>query len=316
MPAAAGTRCLACGADELRHWRSVRSFDRRSSRPTYGLARCESCGSAITEGHQAGDAGSLYRGGQYGHPRPAVDRLLEPLRRLGDRSTLGALGEIPAGSTVLDFGAGDGRLLALLQARGCEVRGVEPFADSYPPGLAIECVRIDEAEIPPSSADVVVLWHTLEHLDDPAKALRLGARALRPDGRLVVSVPALDSLQARIGGDRWFHLDVPRHAVHFTHAGISRLVERCGMRVVRRQNGSVDQNLLGMAQTLLNRLTTQPNVAFRALKGDRAGVRRRELVTSALAGVPAVLVGSMIEATAMATRRAGVMVVHAVPCDS
>ena len=316
MPSAGGTECLACGADELRPWLSVPSFDRRSSRPRYGLARCQSCGSAITEGHRAADVGPLYRGGQYGRPRPAVDRLLEPLRRLGDRSILGALGEIPPGSNVLDFGAGDGRLLALLQARGCEVRGIEPFAQSYPAGLAIECVRIDEAEIPPSSADVVILWHTLEHLEDPAKAVRLAARALRPGGRLVVSVPALDSLQARIGGDRWFHLDVPRHAVHFTHAGISRLVERCGMRVVRRQNGTVDQNLLGMAQTLLNRLTTHPNVAFRALKGDRAGVRRGELVTSALAGVPAVLVGSIIEATAMATSRAGVMVVHAVPRDA
>jgi hypothetical protein len=71
-----------------------------------------------------------------------------------------------------------------------------------------------------------------------------------------------------------------------------------------------------MAQTLLNRLTTQPNVAFRALKGDWAGVRRRELVLSALAGVPAVLVGSLIEGTAMATRRTGVMVVHAVPRDA
>ena len=315
MSGTAGTGCLACGADELRPWRSVRSFDRRSSRPTYGLTRCESCGSAITEGHSAADVGSLHQGGQYGRPRPAVDRLLEPLRRLGDRSILGALGEIPAGSTVLDFGAGDGRLLALLQARGCEVRGVEPFAQSYPAGLAIECVRIDEAEIPPQSADVVILWHTLEHLDDPAKALLLAARALRPHGRLVVSVPALDSLQARIGGDRWFHLDVPRHAVHFTRAGISQLVERCGMQIVRRQNGSFDQNLLGMAQTLLNRLTTQPNVAFRALKGDRAGVLHRELVMSALAAVPAVLVGSMIEATAMVTKRGGVMVVHAVPRD-
>ena len=53
---------------------------------------------------------------------------------------------------------------------------------------------------PTEVADVAVLWHVLEHLDDPALGLRRAVEMLGRHGRVVVSVPNLDSLQARIGG--------------------------------------------------------------------------------------------------------------------
>ena len=46
-----------------------------------------------------------------------------------------------------------------------------------------------------------------------------------PAGTLVVAVPNLGSVQARIGGDRWFHQDVPRHRTHLTPAGASALLD-------------------------------------------------------------------------------------------
>ena len=68
-----------------------------------------------------------------------------------------------------------------------------------------------------------MMWHVLEHLDD-----RLGpsptCAARCPGGRLIVAVPNLSSLQARIGGDRWFHQDIPRHRTHFTEGGLLMLL--------------------------------------------------------------------------------------------
>ena len=127
----------------------------------------------------------------------------------------------------------------------------------------------------------IVLWHVLEHLDDPGLGLRRAVEALGRHGRIVISVPNLGSLQARIGGRRWFHLDVPRHAVHFSRRGLVRLIERCGLTVTRIGTVVLDQNLLGATQTLLNRLTSEQNVAFRTLKRDLAGVPTRDLVVSA-----------------------------------
>ena len=112
-------------------------------------------------------------------------------------------------------------------------------------------------------------------------------------------------------GARWFHLDVPRHAVHFTRRGLIRLFGRCGLVVTRVCNLVLDQNLLGATQTLLNRLTREQNVAFRTLKRDLAGVPTRDLVVSAAAIVPAAVAGSLLETAAMAAGLGGALVVHA-----
>ncbi len=64
------------------------------------------------------------------------------------------------------------------------------------------------------------------------------------------------------------------------------LFRRCGLVVTRVCNLVLDQNLLGAAQTLLNRLTREQNVAFRTLKRDLADVPTRDLVVSAAGGCP------------------------------
>src|SRR5436190_2159200 len=83
-----------------------------------------------------------------------------------------------------------------------------------------DAVQLEGLDLEPASQDAVVLWHVLEHLADPGEALRRIRRWLRPSGALVVAVPNLSSLQARIGGDRWFHQDVPRHRTQFSRAGL------------------------------------------------------------------------------------------------
>ena len=76
----------------------------------------------------------------------------------------------------------------------------------------------------------------------------------------------------------------------------------------------LDQCLLGIVQTLLNRLTRERNVLFRALKRDpslrSAG---SDMAISAAALVPAVLIGTAVETLAAAAGRGGALVVVARP---
>jgi hypothetical protein len=212
---------------------------------------------------------------------------------------------------VVEVGSGDGRLLRQLAERDCTVVGLEPYACQGRSGLEVRDTAVEMFDPSTEAADVVVLWHVLEHLDNPELGLRRAVEALGCRGRIVVSVPNLGSLQARIGGRCWFHLDVPRHAVHFTQRGLVRLIGRCGLRVTRIGNLVLDQNLLGATQTLLNRLTRENNVAFRTLKRDLAGVPTRDLVVSAAAIVPAAVAGSLLETAAMVAGLGGAVVVHA-----
>ena len=121
----------------------------------------------------------------------------------------------------------------------------------------------------------------------PRRAGRGAARIrgwLRPAGGSSSRSRTSPRLQARIGGDRWFHQDVPRHRTHLTPAGASALLERSGFRVERVRHLLVEQNPLGMWQTLLNRLTGERDFAFRLLKrdlGPGAAAPRRDLAVTA-----------------------------------
>jgi 2-polyprenyl-3-methyl-5-hydroxy-6-metoxy-1,4-benzoquinol methylase len=191
------------------------------------------------------------RGGAYAPPPAAVDLLLEVLRHHSGCGPSCAWPG-PTGARVIEIGYGDGRLFGSLAEQKCTVVAIEPYAAQGDMGPEVLGASAE-------GADVVVLWPVLKHLDDPVLRLRGAVGALGRNGRIVVSVPNLDSLQARIGGRRWFHLDVPRHAgVHFTRRGLIRLIERCGLAVTRIGNGVLDQNLLAMSAGLGGALVVHP----------------------------------------------------------
>lgn len=231
-----------------------------------------------------------------------------------DCDRLRLVGPLPPGAKVIEVGAGRGELIRALRARGVDATGIEP----YPPGdgtfPGVFRGTVSEAEFEPRSADALVLWHSLEHLDDPYGDLRRAALWLRPGGRAVIAVPNLASLQARIGGDRWFHQDVPRHRTLFTPKGLRALMTRSGVRPGRVKQLMLEQNVLGMWLTLLNGLTAGRDVPYRALKRDLTYERRadaiRDAVVSVLVGPPLLPLAALAEIVAGLTGRGGTIVAH------
>jgi SAM-dependent methyltransferase len=261
----------------------------------------------------------MYEGGTYTPARGLARRLLAPLRGLAERDRMRFLSHLRPGARVLEVGAGDGKLVAAMREAGLDARGIDPSPAACEAarriGVEVRNLGVDDAELPASSEDAVVIWHALEHFDQPAAALERARGWLRAGGTIVVAVPNLDSVQALIGGDRWFHQDVPRHRTHLTPAGATALLERSGYRVVRIRHLLVEQNPLGMWQTLLNRLTGERDFAFRLLKRDLgpagAGARLRDLLVTAIAGPLLVPVAILSELLAGIARRGGSIVVEA-----
>ncbi len=310
--------CPACGAQGLRPWRSATASDPQlAGHRDFALRRCDRCGTAVTVG-DAADPAALYEGGTYAAARGSLEPLLARLRALADHDRLRFLGGLAPGARVLEVGAGDGSLVAGMRARGLDAWGIEPSpaaATARARGLEVVAAGVEQAEVEAASQDAAVLWHVLEHLDDPAAALRRIATWLRPGGTLVVAVPNVASLQARIGGDRWFHQDVPRHRTHLTPRGASALLARSGFRAGRVHHLLVEQNPLGMWQTLLNRLTGERDFAFRLIKRDLAGVGRaarlRDLIVTVVAGPLLLGVAIAAELAAGLAGRGGSIVVEA-----
>lgn len=266
------------------------------------LRRCASCGSAVTTDPPSASA-DLYT-------QPEGRRLAGPLEvvlALGVREQMRLLGPLEPHSRVLDLGAGDGRLAGALARAGHRVTALEPFRDVPAlPGLTVLRAGVDDADLPESVFDAAVLWHVLEHLPEPLAALERVRRWLAPGGRVLVGVPNLESLQARLGGDRWFHLDPQRHLVHFTPRGLVVLLERAGFLDLRQRPVLVDQALAGMWMTLSRSAGRRD--ALRAFV-RREPVAPRELLLTAAVALPLLPPAVLLELGAVAAGRGGALAV-------
>jgi SAM-dependent methyltransferase len=265
--------CPACGGP-ISPWLRARGSE-PADRATYDLWRCGRCGSAVTVGPAAPPAA-------YELPAPRLRRVARGVLARFDRDRLALLGE-PRGR-LLDVGAGRGRFVAAARAAGWSADGVEPSArgveaaaEAY--GVALERASLAEAT---GAFDAVTLWHVLEHVEDPGEAVAHVSSLLSPGGLLVVAVPNLSSVQARLGRERWFHLDLPRHRTHFTPAGLRLLLERHGFTIEREEQALLEHNPFGLWQTIANRATRTPSWLFNALKHNAPLVRTDALVTLAL----------------------------------
>ncbi len=287
----------------------------------FELLRCDFCGSARTvETSESGIgrpgvSSNFYEGGYYSRPPVWLDRLIEPFRKGADRGRLKRIGRIRPGSRVLEYGAGDGRLLETLAARGAEVAGVEPSASARERAAERGVVLtpdLDHISAGTDRFDRIICWHVMEHLEDPAVQMKRLADLMGREGRVIVSVPNLSSWQARLGGDYWFGQDAPRHLTHFTPAGIRSLSEQAGLAVESMHTWSLEQNPFGMWQTLTSRASGSRDVIFRMIKrqplGDTAGTRVASIFGLVLA-LPLLLLALPLEWLASVLGRGGTITV-------
>jgi len=258
-------------------------------------------------------------GGREAGGTPRLERAAAPVLAAFDRRRLALLraAGVPPPARLVDAGAGRGRFVAAARAAGYAADGVEPSArgvaaarERY--GVALVRGAIADAPVAAGSVDAVTAWHVLEHLDDPAAALRTVAGWLRPGGVLLAGVPNLGSWQAALGGERWYHLDLARHRVHLTVPGLLALLARTGFAVAGP--GAVhhvlaEHNPYGAWQTAVNRATGTTNALFAFLRRE-AGARPGAVAASG-ALLPLAPVAAAAELAAGLARRGGTVAVVA-----
>jgi SAM-dependent methyltransferase len=304
--------CPACGTATLA-WRTAPAAE--TSLPDVALARCPACGTAVTVDPLPADT-DLHETGDYAAAMPRGARLAAPLLWLFDRGRLRlARWAVRPPARLVDAGAGRGRFVAHARqagyagAHGVEptARGVDQAAARY--GLTLERATIQDAGVAAGSADVITLWHVLEHVPDPGATLDVLHGWLRDGGALLVGVPNLDSWQARVGGRRWYHLDLPRHRTHFTARGLRRLLADHGFDVVRTTHVLAEHNPYGMWQSALSRGTSHPSYLFHLLKRN-APLDARDLAVTVI-GIALLPLAVVAELMAGLCRRGGTVAVVA-----
>lgn len=240
--------CPACGGQLGGALLSSR--DRLHGVPgTFTVALCDRCGLGVTlplvePGELAGFYPQSY--GAYGLPTGALGLISSAIRRLQERralrtAPLASLTALPAGR-LLEIGCGRGDLGSWFIRRGWSVTGVEPSPEACVVargrGIDARTGTLADVELEPDCYDVAIFRQSLEHVTDPVSDLRRALGALRGGGLLIVSVPNFGCWQRRRFGGAWFHLDLPRHRLHFDPAALRATLERGGFLEIQTSTSS------------------------------------------------------------------------------
>jgi SAM-dependent methyltransferase len=220
------TRALVTGAHDY--------FVANGASPEFGVRFCPRCDLGFSTPALSDAELAAYYPPQYEayHAKPPFLRLLQDRKYISDLKLI----ERYAGRrklSLFEIGCGNGEFLAAAQRRGMRVAGAEPSAAgrAYAQsrlGLTLEAKFASDIHFT-ERYDVAVARHSLEHVNDGRGCLEeIHAHGLAPGGLLFLKIPRLDSWEPRVFGGFWSGYDLPRHRVHFSAAGIGKLLRDVG----------------------------------------------------------------------------------------
>lgn len=177
---------------------------------------------------------------------------------------------------ILDVGCGRGMMLSYFKKWGYEVDGVE--LDTLAASRAQKNIgqrvfhKIEDISRGPFEA--VTFWHSLEHMPDPGRTLKIVYDLLSPEGILIIAAPNMASLQSRMAGHFWLHLDLPRHLVHFHMDHLAHYMETQGYVLLGHHHFSQEYNVIDTLCHLYGLIGFDPLYPFKMIGNVRQRTTR------------------------------------------
>ena len=116
-------------------------------------------------------------------------------------------------------------------------------------------------------------------------------------------MPNFGSPEAQASGAGWFHLDVPRHLVHFTPASLDSCLREAGLEPLESSWFAPEFDAFSFVQSTLNAMGLRQNALYDVLRGRAAKLGKGGGATAAgsvalaaplgILSVPATLVASL-----------------------
>jgi SAM-dependent methyltransferase len=239
---AAGPKCPLCSGEKIEIYIDAKgatlaadALGSSRTNVTHGkILRCQSCRFVFSEFRPADEElHTLYR-----QMDPTVYEKEAPGRLKTAQRHLKMVGRHISGGKLVDVGCASGSFLAVAAEAGWAVTGVEP--SEVLAGLAKEALRdrgevycstLQEANLARASFDALTLWDVLEHVTDPVSFLGDCADLLKPGGYLFANLPDINSIQAKLLGERW-PLLLAEHLNYFDRDTLKLCGEKVGLQWV------------------------------------------------------------------------------------
>ncbi|KKU10549.1 MAG: Methyltransferase type 11 [Candidatus Woesebacteria bacterium GW2011_GWB1_45_5] len=134
---------------------------------------------------------------------------------------------------VLDIGCSNGVFLDLF--KGWETWGVEPSGSgetAKKKGHKIIKNYFEKADLPKNYFDLVIMNHTLEHLDNLVEVLRKARSLLKKGGIILIDVPNAGGIGAKLLGKNWPYLLPEEHKHQFTKESLLEVLKDSGFKIL------------------------------------------------------------------------------------
>ena len=220
----------------------------------YILVRCENCGSVFLHPYYFGEASAVYSDPRYfgeyypgnihsGGGPPAGKVELSAYGRWNSRRQarrllrMAGLDPSVRLARVADIGCAHGFLVQAFAEEGCDAYGIEVSEQALKAqgrGLNVYHGRLEEAPFEDGYFDLIVANQVIEHIVDLGSLCEALHRTLKPDGRVILTVPNdLEGARSLIWRRRPWWLIPPMHVRYFTRASAQRIFARHGFRLER-----------------------------------------------------------------------------------
>ncbi len=224
--------CPQCGGNSRFRF-EVGDLNRRLTAQRFRYDECDQC-RLVFQRDTPADLAAYYAGDYY------PDLSLEAVRRAAraERDKIDIVQRHAKAGRLLEIGPSRGVFAWLAREAGFAVEVIEMDArccafinDQL--GISAVSSEYPAALLPARAAyDVIALWHVAEHLPDPWPLLDCAAANLAPSGILVVATPNPDSLQFRMLGAAWPHVDAPRHTCLIPAPALAARMRALGLTIV------------------------------------------------------------------------------------
>ena len=137
---------------------------------------------------------------------------------------------IKKGAKILEFGAGTGGLINILKDMGYEVDGVEfsdQARDEARSRYNIEMFKSTD-DVVGDKYDLIIAMEVIEHLINPMHVFKEVGSKLKHGGKIYITTPNSNGLQARLFMDNWREAEKPFHLVFFNYASLVNMFKNIG----------------------------------------------------------------------------------------
>ena len=146
------------------------------------------------------------------------------------------LGEF-AGKRLLEIGSYYGHFLDYARKLGFIVTGLDPdtsLAEIARKRFNLEIIDgfLQDAHIGDESYDVVVMFHVIEHMNDPLKEMKEINRIMKRGGIFIAETPRYDTLWFKILREHERSV-IPEHFTFFTKNSFSQMVTKAGFNIIQ-----------------------------------------------------------------------------------